>query len=237
MKITKSVCCAALAALIGFCFAVGMCFRALNAPVAVSVAANKLTIVIDAGHGGIDGGVVGVKTGQKESDVNLAIAFLLKERLTDAGFSVVMTRSTEGGLYDTTAPGFKRRDMQKRKEICEQAAPLFVLSVHQNFYPSASQRGGQVFFRKGDSEAEGLASAVQAELNTLYAAEGVKPRKQTAADYYMLKLAPPSVIIECGFLSSPKDDSLLSTPVFCGKIADAIVAGLLGAIKKLTLFS
>ena len=218
--------------LVGYCLAFAFCLRALNAPVAVSVQAAKLSVVIDAGHGGVDGGVVGVSTKRKESDVNLAIAFMLKEKLADAGFLVVMTRTTEGGLYDTTAPGFKRRDMQKRKEICESANPLCVLSVHQNFYPSTASRGGQVFYRKDDEWSTRLAGNIQAELNTLYKGEGVKARKEMAGDYYMLRLTPPSVIVECGFLSNPKDDALLNSSAFCEKIADSIVVGLLATIKN-----
>ena len=119
--------------LVGYCLAFAFCLRALNAPVTVSVQASKLSVVIDAGHGGIDGGVVGVTTKRKESDVNLTIAFLLKEKLADAGFLVVMTRTTEGGLYDTTAPGFKKRDMQRRKEIIQEASPDLLISIHQNY--------------------------------------------------------------------------------------------------------
>lgn len=223
---------AAVAVAVGFVLAVAACIRALNAPVAASGDGAKLSVVIDAGHGGIDGGVVGVKTKQKESDVNLRISFILKEKLSDAGFLVVMTRTTEGGLYDTTAPGFKRRDMQKRKEICESANPLCVLSVHQNFYPSTASRGGQVFYNKTSDLGGRLAVNIQSQLNTLYAGEGVKARKETAGDYYMLRLVPPSVIVECGFLSNPKDDTLLNTPAFCEKIADSIVAGLLATLQN-----
>ena len=222
----------AITLLVGYCLAFAFCLRALNAPVAVSVQAAKLSVVIDAGHGGIDGGVVGVNTKRKESDINLAIAFLLKEKLADAGFLVVMTRTTEGGLYDTTAPGFKRRDMQKRKEICESVNPLCVISVHQNFYPSTSSRGGQVFYNKESEWACHLAGNIQAELNGLYQGEGVKARKETAGDYYMLRLAPPSVIVECGFLSNPKDDALLNSPAFCEKIAGSILTGLLATLQN-----
>ena len=222
----------AIALLVGYCLAFVFCLRALNAPVAVSVQAAKLSVVVDAGHGGIDGGVVGVSTKRKESDINLAIAFLLKEKLADAGFLVVMTRTTEGGLYDTTAPGFKRRDMQKRKEICEGANPLCVISVHQNFYPSTASRGGQVFYPKENEWACRLAGNIQAEFNALYQKEGVKARKEAAGDYYMLRLAPPSVIVECGFLSNPKDDALLNSPVFCEKIAGGILTGLLTTLQN-----
>lgn len=232
MRIKKRTFFVVITLLVGYCLAFAFCLRALNAPVAVSVQAAKLSVVVDAGHGGIDGGVVGVSTKRKESDINLAIAFLLKEKLADAGFLVVMTRTTEGGLYDTTAPGFKKRDMQKRKEICEGANPLCVISVHQNFYPSTASRGGQVFYPKENEWACRLAGNIQAEFNALYQKEGVKARKETTGDYYMLRLIPPSVIVECGFLSNPKDDALLNTPAFCEKIADSIVAGLLSTLQN-----
>ena len=77
MRIEKKTIFAAIAVWLGFCLAVGACIRALTAPVAVSVQAAKLSVVIDAGHGGVDGGVVGVATKRKENDVNLSIAFLL----------------------------------------------------------------------------------------------------------------------------------------------------------------
>lgn len=221
-----------LALVIGYGLAVGLCLRALNAPAAVANI-SEMKIVVDAGHGGIDGGVVGVGTRRKESDVNLSISFLVKERLTDMGFSVVMTRSTDCGLYGTTLPGFKRRDLEKRKAICESAAPTFVLSIHQNFYPSSSSRGGQVFYEKSNPQSQSLAENVQRTLNALYEKQGVKPRVAAAGDYYMLKIAPPSVIVECGFLSNPKDDALLADRDFCGRLADAIAAGVLSEIKNL----
>lgn len=224
---------AIIAMAVGFCFAVYSCISVLAAPKAVGQTTN-MRIVVDAGHGGMDGGVVGVVSGRKESDINLAIAFLVKDRLTDLGFAVTMTRATAAGLYDTTSSGFKLRDMQKRRQICEAASPLCVLSIHQNFFPSSSSRGGQVFYRKDSEEGAAFATSIQAELNSLYEAEGVKPRVQKTADYYMLRMQPPSVIIECGFLSNPKDDTLLTSPLFCGKLADAIVAGVLEQVKNLS---
>ena len=216
----------------GFCFAVMSCIAALRSPRAVAQSAN-MRIVVDAGHGGVDGGVVGVVSRRKESEVNLGIAFLLKDRLTDLGFSVTMTRATAAGLYDTTAPGFKLRDMKKRREICEAASPLLVISVHQNFFPSSSSRGGQVFYGTDNDSAKPFAESIQKELNALYKKEGVKARVCKTGDYYMLKLGVPSVIVECGFLSNPKDDALLNTPSFCVKVSEAIVSGVLSEVKNL----
>ena len=225
---------AIVALLFGFCFATGLCVRALSEPTAVANLSSipSMRIVLDAGHGGIDGGVVGVKTGNKESDVNLTIVYALKERLMDAGFAVTLTRVTDGGLYGDTSSGFKRRDMEKRKQIAEGVSPHCVISIHQNYYPSTSSRGGQVFYTKDREESERLASAIQTELNALYAKQGVKGRKHKHADYFMLRLAPPSVLVECGFLSNPKDDELLSDSNFCSRIADGIATGLLASISQ-----
>ena len=212
--------------------AFALCARAYSGSVAVGAEVPALKVVVDAGHGGIDGGVVGKKTGVKESDLNLLIAVKLKEKLTEAGFEVVMTRKTEGGLYGVVTKGFKRRDMQKRKSIVENASPTLVVSVHQNFYSSSAQRGGQVFYLPKHEEGQRLAECVQERLNALYKTHSVKGRKAMAADYFMLRFSMPSVIVECGFLSSERDEKLLVTDDFQYKLASMIAAG---AIDYLTL--
>jgi len=203
-----------------------LCVRALYAPQAVFAVDGVWKIVIDAGHGGIDGGVTGITTGVKESDLNLQISFELKERLERAGFSVVMTRKTEAGLYDTTAKGFKKRDMLKRKECIEKENPSLVISVHQNYYASASQRGAQVFYGNNSPKSKLLATALQEKLNAVYEKHAAKPRKAAFGDYFMLKCAAaPSVIVECGFLSSPLDEALLKTESWQKTLAEAITEG------------
>ena len=214
---------------VGFISAVGLCVRALLAPQPVfSLANESMKIVVDAGHGGIDGGVTGIATGVKESDINLAVAMMLKNSLEELGFEVVLTRKTEGGLYGTPTKGFKRRDMEKRKEIIQKASPALVISVHQNRYPAQSVRGGQVFFKTGDSRGEQFALGVQERLNGLYAEQGVKARKATPADYYLLNCSSaPSIIVECGFLSNAKDEALILDGVWKRRLADSVTAGVM----------
>lgn len=225
MKRSFLVCAMAVAVL--FVSAVGVCVRALFLPQAVFAGNSApIKIVLDAGHGGIDGGVTGVSTGVKESDLNLAITLRLKETLDDMGFETVLTRKTEAGLYDTATDGFKRQDMQRRKGIVQNADPALVVSVHQNRYPSASVRGAQVFFRRGDLQGERLASSLQEKLNALYQTEKVKSRKHTPSEYFMLSCTEnPSVIVECGFLSSPADEKLLLSPTWQKRLAESIAAG------------
>ena len=212
----------------GFILAVSLCVDSLREREVFAID-NHLKIVVDAGHGGIDGGVTGVTTGVKESDLNLKIALKLCEKLERSGLRPALTRKTKEGLYDTTAKGFKRRDMQKRKEIIERESPALVLSIHQNFYPSASQRGAQVFYLQGDEKDEELAYHLQNRLNALYAKEGVKARKNKSADYFMLASSPcPAALIECGFLSSPKDEALLCNEVFLESLTTEIYLGVVG---------
>lgn len=232
----KTIFAMTMAVMMAFVAAVALCFRALTAPKAVFSAADSgMTIVLDAGHGGVDGGVTGKNTGVKESDLNLEITRKLAIKLEDMGFEVVQTRKTEAGLYGTATKGFKKRDMQKRKEIIEEADPSLVVSIHQNLYPTRSPRGAQVFYKKTDENAKRLAACIQDELNGLYAEEGAKARTVQTGEYFMLECAAcPSVIVECGFLSNEEDEKLLQSEVWQKRIAENIAAGIVGYLSGLT---
>lgn len=182
------------------------------------------TIVVDAGHGGIDAGVYGVNTNQKESDINLAISKYLKGYFTNAGFNCVLTRPTQAGLYGTTAKGFKMRDMQKRKSVIEENNADMVISVHQNFCPLPSRRGAQVFYNKDSECGLTLATDIQNCLNNME--ESVNSYSPLVGDYYMLKCTESaSVIVECGFLSNADDEQLLISEAYQKAVAYAIFKG------------
>mgnify|MGYP001625207265 FL=1 len=180
------------------------------------------TIVIDAGHGGIDAGVYGVNTDVKESDINLAIARELRGWFVNAGFNCVMTRNNQSGLYGDTSKGFKKRDMQERKRIIEENSADMVISIHQNTCPLPSRRGGYVFFDGNSQEGRELALSVQEELNALWE----MTNEALVGDYFMLKCTEaPSILVECGFLSNGEDEKLLTDADYRNKIAYAIFKG------------
>ena len=213
---------------------VGMCAYALAQTAA---GMQKMTIVIDAGHGGIDGGVVGRRTGTKESDINLSVSRLLQAEFEEAGFLVVQTRPTEAGLYGTATKGYKKRDMQRRAEIIAENAPAArraeiiaenapaaVISVHQNFFPVASRRGAQVFFRESNELSHTLACSIQTALNEM--PECVVKSEPLKGDYYVLNCNDyPSVIVECGFLSNAADEALLVTDAYQKRLAEVVCQG------------
>ena len=219
-----------------FITAVFLCVQVLNSAQMVSAfSEGEMRIVLDAGHGGIDGGVVGRATGVKESDINLAITLCLKDVLEDMGFEVTLTRKTEAGLYGAPTKGFKKRDMQRRKEIIEAAQPTLVISIHQNYYPSKSLRGGQVFYNKADKNSLKLAKILQKQVNALYAEENVKAREIQAGQYYMLECTSySSVILECGFLSNSADESLLSSAVWQEKLSHGVATGVVEYLTDYT---
>lgn len=192
-----------------------------------AVSTNGMTIVLDAGHGGIDGGVTGVNSKVKESEINLSIVRLLETQLAGAGFKVVLTRKSEGGLYSPTDKNKKKSDMKKRKEIIEAAEPVAVVSVHQNKFPLSSRKGGQVFFRNDSAQGKALAASIQEEFNAL-SGGGLSALK---GDYYILNCTDyPSVIAECGFLSNPEEDALLNTQEYQKKVAYALYKGIVAFI-------
>lgn len=205
------------------------CSFALSAASAAAVPANAPCIVLDAGHGGVDPGVVGRTTGEKESDVNLKIVQKLQKLFSDAGFRVVLTRKNAGGLYGLPTKGYKRRDMEERRRIIREAEPDFVLSVHQNTFPSdTSRRGGQVFFREGSAAGEALAVSIQARLNSL----GGRSVSALKGDFFLLGCADcPSALVECGFLSNAEEERLLLTDEYQGKIARAVFEGVLSFLS------
>lgn len=213
-----------LAVACAFVMAISMCINALTVP--VFAITRPMCIVLDAGHGGIDGGVIGRETGVKESDLNLSVTMKLKTVLENAGFDVVLTRKTEAGLYGAATKGFKKRDMLKRKEIIEQAKPIAVISVHQNSYPTRITRGGQVFYRSDSENGKKLAEGIQRQFNDLYAEQGVEERTVAKGDYYILNCTDyTSVIAECGFLTNGADEAMLVSEDYQKRFAEAIYAG------------
>ena len=186
---------------------------------------DRFTVVIDAGHGGIDGGVSGITTGVKESELNLDIARKLKTKFNKSGAKTVMTRKTEAGLYGIYSKGFKRRDMLKRKQITLNAKADVFVSIHLNYYSSPLRRGAQVFYKIDEEKSKSLADIVQAELNG--GKEYERDYTALAGDYYVLNEADCAAILcECGFLSNAEDEKLLLTDEYRAEIAEKIFNGI-----------
>lgn len=190
-----------------------------------------ITIAIDAGHGGIDPGAVS-PSGTREEGINLEIAKKLRSYLEDEGAKVVMTRKTQEGLYDQGYTGSrKRQDMTRRVEILQKARPDLVISIHLNKFGQSQYYGAQTFYMEGSEEGKLLAESVQQQLIRVLDRENKREIK--ASDNYLILKAvdSPSILVECGFLSNPREEDLLTTDDYQEEVAWAIYCGVISYLS------
>ncbi len=221
LTIKKHTLCVILAGVIFICSVVGVCYvvKAASSPKAL------YTIVIDAGHGGRDGGAIGKETGITESQLNLDYALTLKDMCEEFGFDVILTRSTMDGLYDENASNKKKSEMEKRKSIINNSGADIMVSLHMNSFPLSSAQGAQVFYAKGSGQGMTLAKGIQTAIckNFENARDYV-----TVGDYFVLNYSNiPSVLIECGFLSNPTEESLLQEKDYRQNFCYSILVGII----------
>ncbi len=194
---------------------------------------SPMTMVIDAGHGGMDGGAAGAD-GTTEQKINLDIAKALQAEAKKYGISAVLTRESEDGLYEEENGGkwSKVGDMRQRKRIIEEEDPDLVVSIHLNsFISDTSVHGAQVFYPKeGESslvdENKALAEKVQAALKEELG-EGADRIILPKSGMYLFENAKRNMLLaECGFLSNPDDLANLKTQQYQQKIASAVMEGI-----------
>lgn len=185
---------------------------------------NGITIVLDAGHGGRDGGSIGVN-GSIEKDLNLEYTLALRDKLVKAGYKVVLTRKNDEGLYSPLAKNKKQSEMKERLRVIKQANPNLVISIHMNSFTDKSAYGAMTYYRKDDESGKNVADLIQNSLSTYC---GARFKSGKIGDYYVLNSNYYSaVLIECGFISNPEEERKLKTPEYRKKIVDAIYSGIL----------
>ena len=185
-----------------------------------------VTILVDAGHGGYDGGAQCRDSGVWEKVLNLSVALETEKALQHLGASVVMTRREDIDLCTADRPATltkKRQDMQNRIALAKENQADMVLSIHMNEYRARSESGPQVFYREGSSTGRLLAGCMQDALVNCLAPK--KVRSPLPGDYFILQLEVPSVLIECGFVSNPAEEQLLLTTDYQARLGQVIAQG------------
>lgn len=178
--------------------------------------------VIDAGHGGEDGGTTDA-TGKRESEINLEIALRLRDFLSLIGAKTRMIRaqdlsvSTEG----TTVAARKVSDIRNRVRITEETPNSRLISIHQNHYPEGKYRGSQVFYSNTEGS-QHWAQALQALLNTRVDPNNHREPKPAENIYLLQHIHCPAILVECGFLSNREEAALLQDPSYQKKLVAAI---------------
>ena len=192
-------------------------------PVSVTRAA---PLILDAGHGGEDGGAVSV-TGVPESRVNLEIVQKLRDTLALYGVDPVVLREEDVSLHDPEASTLrekKRSDLKNRVRAVEAVEGGTLLSIHQNSYPGSQYRGAQVFYAPTGGSRE-LAELLQTALREELQPDNSRQAKPIPESVYLMNhVSCPAVLVECGFLTNPEEEALLRDGGYQRQLA-AVLAG------------
>ncbi|GIP19569.1 germination-specific N-acetylmuramoyl-L-alanine amidase [Paenibacillus montaniterrae] len=202
-----------------------------------SMPLSGMTIAIDAGHGGVDGGAVS-KSGAIEKDLSLSIALYLRDYLQQAGAIVVMTREGDYDLANEHTRSYSKRkteDLMKRVAVLQEANPEMLISIHMNSIPSEKWSGAQTFYHKtAIKQSEELARSIQEQLKVNL--QNTEREAATVETIYILKSMQhiPAALVEVGFLSNPRESQLLVDAQYQRTVAASIYKGILQHITANT---
>ncbi len=179
------------------------------------------TILIDPGHGGEDGGAPSC-TGAKESDINLEISLRLGDLFSLLGQNVKFVRTTDISVYreGETLAQKKASDLKERLRMTQENGVL-LLSIHQNTFPQPKYSGAQVFYASSDGSKQ-LAQSLQESLNLSLCPGSRRTCKQSQGVYLMERVQTTAVLVECGFLSNPREEAMLRDPEYQKKLCCVI---------------
>lgn len=201
------------------------CSTAIN----VNTTSDELpTIIIDAGHGGEDGGAV-AGDGTNEKDINLQIAQNLNTMFQSGGFKTVMTRTSDIAIYDEDCSTIKEKkvsDMHNRLEIFNKDENSIIISIHQNKFEQEKYNGTQLFYSPNNEKSEVLAESIRLSVTGMLQPDNTRENKKATKDIYLLyNCKQPSVIVECGFLSNNAELEKLKTEDYQQQMAFSIYCG------------
>lgn len=195
------------------------------------------TVVLDAGHGGEDGGAVGAN-GLQEKHVNLAVTLLIRDLLEANGIPVVLTRDTDVLLYDRSVDYQGRKkalDLQARQQIAEKTPNAVLVSIHMNAFGQKQYSGLQVWYSANDTRSATLAGAIQDTVRDRLQPDNARRIKQAESNIYLLShVTVPAVLVECGFLSNPQEAALLKTDAYRQQLAQAVSLGIVAGLQKIS---
>ena len=178
------------------------------------------TIIIDPGHGGVDGGATSC-TGVPESRFNLEISLKLNDFLRFLGYDTRMIRTEDISVYTKgeTIAAKKASDLKERVRICNETENAMLLSIHQNNFSDSRYFGAQVFYASGS---EALAKELQTAFRQTLNPGSRRQEKKSSGIYLMEHISCPGVLIECGFLSNPQEEGRLRTASYQKQLAALI---------------
>ena len=209
---------------IGLCVILLCCFASVRhiAPaIVLTQSANRPVLILDAGHGGEDGGASSA-AGDKESDINLDIVLKLESLMAFLGVDTVLTRSEDISIYDAGSETLREKkasDLKNRVELINNTPGAMLISVHQNTFTDPRYKGAQVFFGSGEISAQ-WGEYTQQAFQSFLSPNNTRKAAVVPEHVYLFKnIDCPSILVECGFLSNGEEAALLLTDNYQCKIA------------------
>lgn len=179
------------------------------------------SLILDAGHGGEDGGAVSL-SGAKESDINLEIVLRMEQLLVLLGEQPLLLRSEDISIHDPQAQTLREKkvsDLKNRAEAVNAHPDAALISIHQNSYPESRYRGTQVFYSPTDGSQQ-LAQKLQRAVCKTLQKENTRQEKQIPDSVYLMNhVSNRAVLVECGFLTNPEEEKLLQNPTYQRRLA------------------
>ena len=217
------------ALLISFCIVMYSAFSNITAHTSADIDDSKPTVVIDAGHGGEDGGAE--VDGVLEKDINISIAGKLADILRVCGYRVTEIRDTDISVYDDDAETLREKkvsDLKRRVEIVNESDNNILISIHQNKFDNSAYSGAQVFYSTNNDNSRVLAEAVRNSVVSLLQNDNTRELKPAGSDIYLLDhAAVPAIIVECGFLSNDEERAKLLDSGYQSEMAYSIAMGVM----------
>lgn len=196
----------------------------------VITARSGVTLILDPGHGGADGGAVSI-TGSLESAINLKIALKAENIAAFYGITPVMTRRSENIEYPKGADTIRAKkvaDQKSRVAQINSTADGVLISIHQNTYISPEPSGAQVFYSATAGSKEFAEYTQQLLSSNLDSGNRVSANQISASIYLMNSVECPAILVECGFLSNEREAALLENETYQTKLAAIIVGSFIG---------
>ena len=186
-------------------------------------------IILDAGHGGCDGGTV-ASDGTVEKEINLSIVKKIDAVCKAAGIQTVLTRTDDRSIHDPEITSVRKQkisDIHNRLRIMEQTENSIFVSIHQNHFDRSKFWGAQVFYSGNDPQSKILAQSIQNAVVQSIQPENTRTIKRSGTEIYLLYHAVrPAVMVECGFMSNPDELAHLKTDAYRQKLALTIFNGI-----------
>ena len=207
--------------------------KAITAMSDAAILSGRHTVIIDAGHGGEDGGTTSC-SGILESEYNLKIAKRLNALLHLMGVQTKMIRTTDISVYTqgTTIAQKKISDLKERVRIVNSTENAILVSIHQNYFPQPQYKGAQVFYGE-HTDGKGFAQNTQQLLVNNLNPGSNRTAKKAEGIYLMQKVDRLAILVECGFLSNPQEEALLRTDEYQNKLCCVLASAIMAQLESM----